>query len=101
MKIREDLEIALRRLNAERGKAGLAAIPLPSIKKVRKAVKALPAFGTYAARRGGAAARRRFLLVKDSIVATRPGERVEMDEWLVHLEKLLTEAGIWLELPEW
>ncbi len=100
VKIREDIELDLRKLNAGRAKAGLAAVPLPSIKKVRKAVKALPAFTTYAARRGAAAARKKFLLVKNGIVATRPGERVEMDEWLVHLEKLLVESGVWLKLGE-
>ena len=99
-KLHADLEIALRALNGKRAGQGLPPLSLPSIKVLRKAVEALPAFTTYAARRGLSAARKRFLLVKGKVVAERPGERVEMDEWSAHIQLILERAGIWRDLGE-
>ncbi len=100
VKVHETLELKLRDLNNEREAKELEALALPSLKRVRKAIKALPAFATYAGRRGLKAARKRYLLTKGQIVATRPGERVEMDEWTIHLHKLLIESGAWMKLTE-
>ncbi len=93
--LHENLEVELSAVNRKREAGGLAAHPVPSIRPLRLMVKGLPAFEVYASRNGLDAARRHFNLVKGSPDAMRPGERVEIDEWTINLQKILTQLGLW------
>ena len=100
VKICKDVAADIEAANILRENAELPLLAMPSKKVVRKAVKALPVFGVYAGRHGVEAARKRFQIVKDCVDVTRPGERLEMDEWTAHLHKILEEANIWAQLPQ-
>ena len=97
----DGMAVALRETNAARAGRGEKPIPMPSIKALSKAIRKIPKFELHADRKGLDSARRSFRLVKGSPDATRPGERVEMDEWSVQLHTILQRAGVWGQLtPE-
>lgn len=91
----EDLQIAVAAINADRVAKGLATVDCPSRKALSKAIARLDVFEVYAGRHGLDAARRRFQTVTTGVTATRPFERIEIDEWTVSLQTLAVEAGVW------
>ncbi|MEE7440792.1 hypothetical protein [Methylobacterium oryzae] len=97
----ERLEIAIKELNDQRVLTSLKALTLPSKRRFYAEIGNLDAFWVYARRHTPEAAARKFAGVDDGPMATRIGERIEMDEWQVSLQKLLIRSGAWEHLsPE-
>lgn len=76
-------------------------LPYPSLKTFNKVINKLDKYDVYAGRYGVDAAKRKFVMVAAGLDITRPGQRVEIDEWQVSLMVLLIDAGLWEHLsPE-
>ncbi|WP_102227002.1 DNA-binding domain-containing protein [Acidimangrovimonas sediminis] len=73
---------------------------VPSRETVRRAIRALDPFRVEVARNGEAAARKKFRPVLNGVSATRPLERVEIDEWTVDVSTLLESTEIYGILTE-
>jgi putative transposase len=93
--IHEDVELAFEQRNEERVSQGLPRFPIPSRETVRRLIGSFDAFSVLVARDGEAAARKKFRPVTRGISATRPLERVEIDEWTVDVQTLLVTSGIY------
>lgn len=80
-----------------RGKEGPTKLPLPhpSDKAFFNVINKLDRYDVYAGRYGVLAAKRKFAMVAGGLDVTRPGQRVEIDEWQVSLMVLLIDAGLW------
>lgn len=91
-------------LNKTRAAAGLAPLKRPSSKLFATKIRDLTAYALCAGRKGIAAARKKFVSISGGLDVTRPGERIEIDEWRVPLQTLIVDAGVWelltLELQE-
>lgn len=85
-------------INKTRKTDGLPVLPTPCLATFRERVASLPAFDVYAGRFGQEAARRKFYMITTGLNVTRPGERVEMDEWEISLQALLIDNGVWSKL---
>ncbi|WHQ83245.1 Mu transposase C-terminal domain-containing protein [Tritonibacter mobilis] len=70
-------------------------LSVPSRETVRRAIRALDPFRVEVARNGEAAARKKFRPVLNGLNATRPLERVEIDEWTVNVSTLLESTNIY------
>lgn len=81
-------------LNAERADKGQARLRVPSRKTFEKLIRSLDKFAVTKAREGLAAAVEKAKITGTGVDVTRPGERIEMDEWKVDLMTLLTWLGI-------
>ncbi|OJU25460.1 MAG: hypothetical protein BGN91_04590 [Nitrobacter sp. 62-13] len=76
-------------------------LPYPSYKAFSKVIGKLDKYDVYAGRYGVLAAKRKFVMVAAGLDVTRPGQRVEIDEWEVSLKVLLIDTGLWEHLsPE-
>jgi putative transposase len=76
-------------------------LPCPSDKAFYKVISKLDKYDVYAGRYGVSAAKRRFVMVSTGLDVTRPGQRIEIDEWQVSLMVLLNDTGLWEHLtPE-
>jgi putative transposase len=81
--------------------AGNKPLPYPSTKTFFKVIAKLDKYDVYAGRHGVAAAKLKYAMVHGGLDVTRPGQRVEIDEWLVSLQVLLVDTGLWKYLtPE-
>ena len=91
-------------MNKTRAAAGLAPLSQPSSKLFAAKIGDLTAYAVCAGRKGIAAARKKFVSISGGLDVTRPGERIEIDEWRVPLQTLIVDAGVWelltLELQE-
>lgn len=85
----------MTRLFAER----LPGSPVPSRNAFSRAVDKLDLFHVLAAREGEAKAHKLLYAVRQNLLATRPLERVEMDECLMPLQAMIQDAGLWEALP--
>jgi putative transposase len=72
----------------------------PSRKCFENLIKGMGTYYLLAARYGEEHAKRKFAIVHDGVAVERPGQRVEMDEWLADLSILLTHMDIWKLLSE-
>lgn len=94
------VEEAVKALNDERAKRGEPALPVPTIRPLSAVIDALPYFHVLAARHTLEHAINKCKLVSDHVEATRIGQRVECDEWEMHLQLLMAGAGIWSMLTD-
>lgn len=85
---------AVDALNLARVTESLPRLPKPSISKFRQLLRRENQFEQYARRHGVDAARRKFYAATQGIDVTFPLERVEMDEWPIDLQTLLTDGVI-------
>ncbi len=92
------LDVAITARNSEREREGLPPLACPSKRRLHREIKGLDAFWVYSRRHTPEAAQKKFAGIEDGPVATRIGERIEMDEWNVGLQTLLVKAQIWPEL---
>jgi putative transposase len=67
----------------------------PSLKTFSKAIAKLDKYDVYAGRHGVLAAKRKFVMLAAGLDVTRPGQRVEIDEWQISLMVLLVDSGLW------
>ncbi|SIT05999.1 Mu transposase C-terminal domain-containing protein [Paracoccus saliphilus] len=81
------------KINRGRSTAGIAPLPVPSARTVRRRIKALDPFEVIAQRKGIDAARRKFGFYEDGLSADYPLQRIEMDEWQIDICSLLGESG--------
>lgn len=88
----------INKLNKVRAAEKLPPLPIPSFKLYRKRIDALPPFDVHAGRYGIDAARKKFLIVSGGVDVERPGQRVEIDGWVVQLQSLLIRTEIWEHL---
>ncbi len=90
-----DLHAEIDRQNEEREQQGLRPLHKPSRKAFERVINALDPFAVEAGRTSPEAARKKFFIVRGGLDVTRPLERVEIDETLIPLQKILIDAGIW------
>lgn len=86
---------ALEQVNAERVAQGKPLLHQFSSRTFEKMIDRLDPFQVCVAREGIEAAKKKFAIINDGLLVTRPLERVEMDEWNVSLQTLLVDAGVW------
>jgi putative transposase len=94
-----ELTDAIRMKNLERRKIGERVLKKPSRAAFERVIANLDPFMVYAGREGEAAARKKFFIVRGGLDVSRPLERVEMDDWLIPLQVILEDAGVWALLP--
>jgi len=96
----ELLEIALNEKDTER--AAECRPPLRRLKRraFEKMIDALDPFFVDLGRLGPEVALRRWGIVTTGLDVEKPFERLEMDEWMVSLMKILVDAGVWALLDE-
>ncbi|MBP0615758.1 Mu transposase C-terminal domain-containing protein [Jiella mangrovi] len=73
---------------------------VPSKRTLERAIARIDDFEKMAGRHGAAWARRNYTPAYEGPTATRPLERVEMDEWRVNLMTLCEDAGLWATMSE-
>lgn len=86
-----DLKLAIGRKNAKDG----TSLPVPCARTFFQRIRNLRAFEKRLGRHGGGKAGKDFVMVSTGFEITRPGERIEIDEWEIPLMTLLIEAGAW------
>jgi hypothetical protein len=92
----DDLKNEVASINAERRENGLKDLRLPDEDYLAKLIKKLAPFDVQAARHLEESAKRRFLPSKGGVPDLfRPMQRVEIDDWDVHLHTLTIDAGLW------
>ncbi|MBX3531703.1 MAG: Mu transposase C-terminal domain-containing protein [Rhizobiaceae bacterium] len=75
----------LHTINNERLERGLNGLRAPSYKTYRSRVRQIPAYVRVRAREGYDAAAAKFSMSSGGVVARYPMQRLEIDEWLVHV----------------
>lgn len=91
--IHGDIEGQIKQLNAARPEG--MQLPLVSERAVRRRVHALPRLRVEAGRSGEEAALRKFLPVGHGLQVTVPLDRVEMDDWTMDMQTLLSRTRAW------
>ncbi|ABE62885.1 hypothetical protein Nham_2088 [Nitrobacter hamburgensis X14] len=92
----DDLKAEIANINAERRENGLKDLRLPDKDYFRQQIKMLAPFDVHAARHLEESAKRRFHPSKGGVPDLfRPMQRVEIDDWDVHLHTLVIDAGFW------
>ncbi|MBB3149201.1 putative transposase [Phyllobacterium trifolii] len=95
-----DLIAELEVINTERAQRGESKLDEPSIRALQRAVDKLDPYLDYVGRNGEAAAKKKFYPVQGGVRARLPFERIEMDEWMVSLQTLMVNAGMWKKLTK-
>jgi putative transposase len=99
--LHEAMEIEITALNDERVAAGLEPYDIPKYDRFCEEIKGLNKFEVMAGREGPDVARNYFRVVGEGLVdVVRPLQRVEIDEWTVHLHILFIRAGLWDALTD-
>jgi putative transposase len=99
--LHEAMEIELTALNDERAAIGLEPLDIPQYDRFCEEIKALNKFEVMVGREGPDVARNYFRVVGEGLVdVVRPLQRVEVDEWTVHLHVLFIRAGLWDSLTD-
>jgi putative transposase len=99
IELHERMEIEIRGLNEGRPK--FAKLKIPKYPHFCKEVEKLSAFDVKAGREGVDVAKKFFHAVTGGLVdVVRPLQRVEIDEWDVHLHILFIRAGLWDTLTD-
>ncbi len=93
-KIQEDVEIAFAERNLERATEGREPMHTPSYASVCRAINSMDAYTVHVARHGKESARKKFRPVLDGLNITRPGQRIEIDEWTVDLMTIMESSGL-------
>lgn len=94
------IEAAFEEENRKREAEGLALLVMPSRETVRQEINRLDPYHTYLIRHGEEAARKKFAPVGKGVQATRPLERVEVDEWVINLVAFCAQNGLLEHLTE-
>jgi putative transposase len=96
------MEVEIEGINATRRRRGLPDLRVPDDDRLRIEIRNLPAFDVMAAREGEEIAINFFRAVNGGVPdLVRPMQRVEADEWMVHLHTLAIDVGLWAFLtPE-
>lgn len=89
-----------KELNWARQQAGLETIHPPCYRKFSDRIDALPKFAVIAGRRGIDYASRLFHPSSGGVQTYRPGERVEFDEFNIHLHTVAEDTALWTILPD-
>jgi len=88
-------------LNAIRLAAGGKTVRPCCDKTFYRCIRELPEYTVDAGRFGIEFARNKYYPVSTGLHVTRPGQRIEIDEWKVSLQTLLVRNGVWATLsPE-
>lgn len=83
------------------GQAKALRVKVPSYDRLREEIDKIPAFDLMAGQEGIDVAKNYFRAVTTgNSEIVRPLQRVEFDEWKVHLHILFTMAGVWDTLTE-
>lgn len=91
--LRLQAEISLRNANLEG--TGQRRYHMPSRKAFERLIKSMGAYYLTVKRYDEDYARKKFAIVHQGLALERPGQIVEMDEWTVNLQILLTHFRIW------
>lgn len=94
------LEIALDDEDAKRAEQGLEPLRRLKRRAFEMMIDALDPFFVDLGRLGPEVALRRWGIVTKGLDVEKPFERLEVDEWMVSLMKLLVDAGVWALLDE-
>lgn len=95
------MKSAIRDENKQRLGEGLTEIKVPSYERLLEEIEKIPHFDKLAGRYGEEKAKALCRAVNDGLVeVVRPLQRVEFDEWTVHLHVLLILTGVWDTLSE-
>uniref|UniRef100_Q07NW5 Integrase, catalytic region n=1 Tax=Rhodopseudomonas palustris (strain BisA53) TaxID=316055 RepID=Q07NW5_RHOP5 len=97
-KLLSDLHGKIKELNKQRQIAGERLLKLPSRAAFERVIESLDPFHVYAGRNSPEAARKKFFVVQNGLSVTRPLERIELDENMIPLQTLLTDAKLWHRL---
>ncbi|MER9133963.1 Mu transposase C-terminal domain-containing protein [Mesorhizobium sp. M0768] len=90
----------LAKANAEILKRGEEPLRCPSPKTFAKKVKQTPAFARALARNGRVAASRQFAMASKGVRVLKPMERIEIDEWEIHLQALEWNSDLLAHLSD-
>lgn len=96
-RLKLEAEIADRNSRMEKGQRRHHR---PSRKCFENLIKSMGVYNLLAARYGEEHAKRKFAISHEGVAVERPGQRVEMDEWLVDLSILLTHFNLYEKLSE-
>jgi len=88
------LEAKLEELNAKRSERGRHLLSMPPRDLFAKFVKQIGKYYLLSGRSGEDVARARMPVTMNGLQIVRPGQRVEMDEWMIDLLVLLQFSGI-------
>src|SRR3546814_13370942 len=72
---------------------------MPSVKALERQISKISLFDLAVGREGRETALRKFGILSGGVDVDRPLERVEIDEWNVSLQTLLTDIAVWNKLP--
>jgi putative transposase len=95
VRLYEDFTDELKTLNEVRVVAGSPAYPIPCDKTFFHRIDRLTSFEVCAGQLGLDNAGKEHRPISSGLDVTRPGERIEIDEWRVPLQTLMIEAGVW------
>lgn len=90
----EDVKRAFAKENERRQEDGLRLLKVPGRDAVRGAIKKLDQFAVMVARYGSEYAMKEMRPVNRGLEVSRPGERVEIDEWCIDLISILHSAKL-------
>ncbi len=87
--------------NLERRNAGNPIrLDKPGRKAFNRLVKSMDAWWVYARRRGVKAAVKAFRAQQNGFEIWRPGQRFEYDDYMLHLQAILTDLQVWDKFPK-
>ncbi|MDF1774246.1 MAG: DDE-type integrase/transposase/recombinase [Pseudophaeobacter sp. bin_em_oilr2.035] len=89
-----DVQRAFKKENEQRDENGGAPLRTPGRDAIRRAITKLDPFRVMVARRGREYAIKKLRPVNKGLEVSRPGERVEMDEWCVDLQSIIHSANL-------
>lgn len=93
--VHERVHLSFNARNDLRKEEGRDPLIIPSRETVRRAIRALDPYQVEFARKGEAAARKKFRPVLNGISVTRALERVEIDEWTVDVITFMQSTGMY------
>lgn len=89
-----DVQRAFKKENEQRDENGGAPLRTPGRDAIRRAITKLDPFRVMVARRGREYAIKKLRPVNKGLEVSRPGERVEMDEWCIDLQSIIHSANL-------
>lgn len=93
--IHEQVVLSFDERNQLRKANGRDPLVVPSRETTRRAIRALDPYQVELARNGEAAARKKYRPVLGGLLATRPLQRIEIDEWTVDVITFLLSTGMY------
>ena len=94
--LHRDMGTEIAELNVERERLGLPLLKVPGANLLGEKIGELSDFDVMAAHKGVPYAINYFRAARGGVLdLVRPMQRVEIDEWEVHLHTLVTDMGFW------